>query len=300
MLNAPKILVCTDFSPESRSALILAEKIRKKTGGQISLLHVSEHTIMWDWIPSEGLLNAQDERFEVDLLNTFRKKISEELDVTGAVGSGEVTIGVASSVIIKEIEEKKVDLVVMGHRGRSRTIFHLGSLAQKIIASSPVPVLITKKTELDHLAGLVDPTEDMKLIVNWSEELSSLLSCRLEIVSIIPDFAAQFLGIGKIGISTELLKLRPDDRIALIQATTEKINKALDPHTEAKVRVEVSPEKRISFHLNSILEEEKIDLVIMKRHQAELLEKILVGSETRRMLEIFHGNLLILPPLQTR
>jgi hypothetical protein len=38
----------------------------------------------------------------------------------------------------------------------------------------------------------------------------------------------------------------------------------------------------------------------MRRHQAELLEKILIGSETRRMLEIFHGNLLILPPSQRR
>lgn len=300
MLNVPKILVCTDFSPESRNALIVAEKIRKKAGGQITLLHVSEHTAMWDWISSEGLPSEPDARFEVDLLNTFRKKISEELENTGIEGRAEVIIGVASSVIIQEIEQQKIDLVVIGHRGRSQTIFHLGSLAQKIIASSPVPVLVAKKSSLSNVAGLVDPTENMQQIVNWSEELSNLLSCQLAMISVIPDFAAQFLGIGKVGISTALLQLKPDDRIALIKATSEKIKKELDPHTKARIRVEVSPEKKISYHLNSILEDEKIDLVIMRRHQAELLEKILIGSETRRMLEIFHGNLLILPPSQRR
>jgi hypothetical protein len=40
----------------------------------------------------------------------------------------------------------------------------------------------------------------------------------------------------------------------------------------------------------------KMDVIIMQRHQSTYLEKILIGSETRRMIEIFEGNIIILPP----
>jgi len=76
----------------------------------------------------------------------------------------------------------------------------------------------------------------------------------------------------------------------------EEISKVLDPHSNCKIRVEMTVEKHLAYHLVKILDEDKVDLVVMKRHQKGILDKILIGSETRRMLEIYSGNILVLPP----
>lgn len=297
MLSKPNLLVCTDFSTYSNGALKIAEKIRQKTNGHMDVLHVSEHTAMWDWLPNEGLPNITDAKFEVDLLNTLRITLSRQMENYAVTGEAHVSMGLPASVIIQEVIDKKIDLIVMGHKGQTGLNFPIGSLAQKIIASSPVPVLIIKQdSDINKIACLIDADYPMKTLINWSEEMSFLVSAHLTVVSVVSDIFARLAGYKKTENASELTVLRPEQKNQMITEVKDKIRSFLAKESRPELRVEMRTEKKLSFQLNSILTEEKIDLAMMKRHQHDFLEKILIGSETRRMLEIFKGNLLILPP----
>lgn len=51
-----------------------------------------------------------------------------------------IVIGDPAQEILKLIEKEKVDMVVMASRGR-KGHFHFGSVAEKVVKNSPVPVV---------------------------------------------------------------------------------------------------------------------------------------------------------------
>lgn len=297
MLTQPNILVCTDFSAYSDEALKAANTLAGKLNGKLTVLHVAEHPVVWDWLPSEGSPLSLDENVQRELLSSLRTKLESQMQKCDVKAENHISMGIPASAILEEVQARKVDILVMGHVGKNAGTFRVGSLAEKIIASSPIPVLIIKKIfEPGKIGALVDPTGEMKDILKWAEELSVALSSKMEVLSLFPDLAARFIGVGKIGFSTELLSLSKEQGEEVIHNVKERIQAQLTKVKDAHIRVDISKEKKLSYHLNSLLEAEKIDVAVMKKHQAGFFEKLLIGSETRRMIEIFQGNLLILPP----
>ena len=297
MLNGPHILVCTDFTSYSDEALKAADHLSKITSGSLSIIHVSEHPVIFDWLPSEGSPISLDENVERELLTALRKKLEAQLKRCGVSAENHISMGFPANVIMEEINAKKVDILVMGHKGKKDSSFRIGSLAEKLIASSPIPVMVIKASfQLKKVGALIDPNGDMERILSWAEVLSIAFSSRLEVISLFPDIASRFIGIGKMGFSTELLSLNREQGEEVIHQVKERIRSHLRKVKDAELKVEISNEKKLAYHLNTLLQAEKVDLAVMRRHQAGFLEKILIGSETRRMLEIFEGNLFIIPP----
>jgi hypothetical protein len=60
--------------------------------------------------------------------------------------------------------------------------------------------------------------------------------------------------------------------------------------------VGVTDELQVAYHLVNILQEDQVDVAIMQRHQKKIMDRMMIGSETKRMIELFTGNLLVLPP----
>lgn len=296
MITRSNTLVCTDFSSSSDLALKMANTLSLKTGGSIHLVHVCEYPMQWDWSVNESMTNYLNEKFEVDLINSSRKRLEQQMSSLGVLGEVHVTLGIPYQAIHSLIKEKGINVLVMGVKGKGETPLYLGGLASKMIASSPVPVLIVKREMwTNRIAGLVDPDSPMKEIITATEEVASILSGPIEFVSLFGDVASH-IGMGKLGFSTRLLTLPDQERNEVIKIIKDRIRKEIQPSSKAEIKVEITIEKKFAYHLNSILAGDHTDFVVMKRHQSGFLEKILIGSETRRMLEIFEGNLLILPP----
>ncbi len=292
MLKISNILVCTDFSIYSDYAMRVAEKIRKKTNGNVTALHVSEFSINWDWMPP----NYTEGGYQVEMLKVLKKRIEDQLLKNDLKASTIVSMGLISTVIIDFIKGNKVDLVIISHKGRTGH-FSIGSIAAKIIATSPIPVFIVKKDlEIDRVSVLVDPNGATDKLLSFGKGFVDVFKKDLNVLSLIPDIAARYIGVGKIGFSTELLSLTEDQKKKFIQETIEGLKKKFGHQSNVYFNVETTTEKKISFHLNKILMAHKIDVIIMQRHQSTYLEKILIGSETRRMIEIFEGNIIILTP----
>ncbi len=132
------LLVPIDFSDCAKRALEAA--IALSQGAQLTLLHVYELPVY----PYPGLaFPVSDtltpvERAAREALEQLVEEVRARVpDVRGVVRSGD-----PAQVIHRMIEELGVDLVVMGTHGRrglSRAL--IGSVAEKTVRLSPVPVL---------------------------------------------------------------------------------------------------------------------------------------------------------------
>jgi nucleotide-binding universal stress UspA family protein len=140
MTGFTRILVPTDFGASADRALHVAVELCDKLGASLTLLHVCELP-MYAYstlasVPGDFLMpisEAAQQDFEAAL-------VALRLRVPAAKGI--LRNGVPWEVILAAIDETRADLVVMGTHGR-RGIAHilLGSVAEKTVRLSPVPVL---------------------------------------------------------------------------------------------------------------------------------------------------------------
>lgn len=134
-----KILVPIDFGEPSARALEIAGALAKDTGGTITILHVFDVPASYAGmgISPVELLAPMWEAGKKQLEDTLSK-----LKATVPDATEEIARGVPWREILAAIERDRPDLVVMGTHGRrgvQRML--LGSVAEKIVRVSPVPVL---------------------------------------------------------------------------------------------------------------------------------------------------------------
>lgn len=285
MLNNPSILVCTDFKLPSDFALKSAEVIRTKAGGKVHAVHFSDMPAQWDWVARESRSMIESDKMDLTLLRSLREIMKEQVRRCEVSATSHVSFGPIYDGIMDTIASLKPDLVVMGHTLQSHGLLSLGGIVSKVVASSKVPVLVTKKIleyPAGKVAGLINTEDSITPIISATEELSFLLSAEPEVISLLKNLS--------------LLDSTQVERSTIMGRMRDEISKSLDPHSKCKIKVEITEERQVAYHLAKILDRDLVDLVIMKRHQKGLIEKMLIGSVTRRMLEIFNGNILVLPP----
>src|SRR5215467_6093645 len=124
------ILVATDFSTASKQAVLYATSIARRNNSKLFIAHVvtsrSKSALMEGWRKGQAEIIVQ-------LLTNRLDGIEHEL----VVKSGQV-----GEVLSRIIAEKRIDLVVVGTRGRTGVLkFILGSVAENIFRRAPCPVL---------------------------------------------------------------------------------------------------------------------------------------------------------------
>jgi nucleotide-binding universal stress UspA family protein len=143
-----KILVPTDFSKPAGIAIGVAADIAKKSGAELTLLHVIEEAV-GNSLNVEGQVSADagwDEKlFNLKLIEKAKKqmsKLSEDSRFEGVRLKTQLRVGTPYHGMNKIITEKKVDLVVMGTSGRS-DLEHMiiGSNTEKVVRTAACPVL---------------------------------------------------------------------------------------------------------------------------------------------------------------
>jgi len=124
-----KILVTTDLSPYSLEALEYAQSFGLLYASRIFLLYVDEHAHQ----KSGGQAVAS-------LAEFVARNVDADVKLTQVVRSGH-----AASEIRKFSLEEHVDLIVMATHGRTG-VKHalLGSVAEKVVRLSAIPVLTVK------------------------------------------------------------------------------------------------------------------------------------------------------------
>jgi len=141
-MDVKKILWPTDFSENAEAALPYVESLGEKYQTEVHVLYVipelGEH---------EGWYGTLD-RSHIEKIHeweekTANKRIDEVCDrhLKGCkLYVKHIAIGDPAEVILKMIDQEEFDMVVMATCGRRGT-FHFGSVAEKVVKHSPVPVV---------------------------------------------------------------------------------------------------------------------------------------------------------------
>jgi nucleotide-binding universal stress UspA family protein len=142
MKHPKHILLPTDFEAASGAALELAISLAQAFDAKLTLLHVWEIPI---YPYMEFMLNSElIAGVEARALQRLTDAAAGVRQTLPAVTS-KLKTGQPWSAILEAIDETQADLVVMGTHGR-RGLSHvlLGSVAEKVVRLSPVPVLTVR------------------------------------------------------------------------------------------------------------------------------------------------------------
>ena len=136
------IVVPIDFSESSRHAVEQAGDIASRTGARVTLLHVLELPAIYRGQPPATYVQDVDRRASdqldewADVVEQKTRSRVERLVRTGAP---------AAQALALVAEDHSIDLVVVGSHGRTgmkRIV--LGSVAEKLVRHSGLPVLVAR------------------------------------------------------------------------------------------------------------------------------------------------------------
>jgi nucleotide-binding universal stress UspA family protein len=154
MVALKNILVATDFSGPSDSALAYGRELARRFGASLTVLHVVEDLLVHAYGPDgvfladsgmqQQLEVAAQRRVDALLFDEDRR----ELHARGRI----VTSSVSAPAIIDFARQGLMDLIVMGTHGRG-AVAHLfmGSVAERVVRNAPCPVLTVRDPEREFV-----------------------------------------------------------------------------------------------------------------------------------------------------
>jgi nucleotide-binding universal stress UspA family protein len=148
MVPIQNILVPTDFSEPADAALRWATTLAQEFDSRLHLLHVVPEPYAYPWgtelstLPLTDIL-AQSEQAARERLDQLARQCELPKDRIVA----HAAIGTPVDQVLAYIASEHVDLVVLGTHGRGM-VGHLllGSVAERVVRRSPVPVLTVHGT----------------------------------------------------------------------------------------------------------------------------------------------------------
>ena len=160
MLSIKKILIPIDGSDSSMEALRYASSFASEFNITIYLMTVIE--------PNYGMYDAYAEQIifaqrETEIMTVVNERLEETEKKAAKMGIKNIItatrVGSPYEKIIEFAEEEEIDLIVMGTHGRSGIAhFLIGSVTEKVIRTSPCPVLVIRP----DLHGLLDNNRSSK------------------------------------------------------------------------------------------------------------------------------------------
>jgi nucleotide-binding universal stress UspA family protein len=175
----PKILVCTDGSPDSEGAITAALNLAKTTGSTLYLLEVLFYLAGYELQAPDTLAPPM---VNLELMQAQETAAKERLEAWKAEAAGEgVTleprVRSASSAyegILEEAGELRPDLIIMGRHGYTGlTRLLMGSVTARVIGHSPCNVLVVpREVPLSFKRLLVASDGSPFSEAAWTEALS--------------------------------------------------------------------------------------------------------------------------------
>jgi len=296
MVRFQRILCPVDFFPASLRAFDYALKLARTYGGRVDVLHVISRII--PAVP-ETLVRTSD------MTAKLAKESKRELQKLEAKGSKAhvpvrtaTTIGDIDLQILGAAKQKKSDLLVMGTHGRRRfERWVMGSVAERMLRYSPIPLLIVGSAT----RVLSGPPSIRRILVttDFSEGTPDALAhafsiaqeCRAKItlLHVVPDLSSA------IGLKVT----RP--MIAGVRRNLDELVPAdARPRCDVSTRVEAG-EAAYKVILK-LIKTERPELVVMNTHGKGMVERVLVGSTAERVVRGASAScpVLLIPPMGSK
>ncbi len=278
-----RILIATDFSEASRSAIVKGIQLARRTGAEVELIHVVSD--LHESLRTAILGRGDELKWEAELETNLDLALPGE----AYTGAKKKLIWGASvpGEILKHASQEKSQLVVCGSHGRGllgRAL--LGSVAQELSRNSPIPVLIVPPDDQTSFSRGVE-----RILVPIDFSLPSLEALDFAI-RVATEFQSKIFLIHAIHLpsSIELTDFYPP--MILTTSGTEELK------AQASARLKRLAERRVApdalqmdvLYGDAALEilqyaaEKHCSCIVMSSHGRKGLARAILGSVTTTVL----------------
>lgn len=272
-----RILVPVDGSTSSLMAEETAAKIAKKTGANVTVLHVMREFRL-------------DYKFPRNLEKEIVSRIEQEAEkITGEARTLFMEEGVvADSKIVRWRDpadsilkfSSDYDLIVMGAHGESeKDPFALGSVTKKVMRYTKKPILIVKNVSmLSHMLACVDGSEHSFNALKYGIPLAEKMGAKITLLYVQEKKMYEYAP----DIVEDLGKKILSKAIETVRETKLKIDERLEVGVPSDVIVEVA-------------EGGNYDLIIMGSRGMGKVKRFLFGSVSEDVSYKAKCSVLIVP-----
>lgn len=282
-MDLQKILVPTDFSNESLTALDHAARFAHTYDAEIILLHVVE-TYEFNAV-LDNLGTSYEEIVKKGIEDKIQQLITERDNLKGITISSRIESGKVHRKVLAVADEISADLIVMGTHGASG-IGHLekmvlGSNAYRIVNGSSIPVLTirdaNKKPRVERIILPLDITKKTMQKVKTAIDIAKKFNAHIYIVA-ITEFLDDF---------------NPNiDRIPKeLEAVEHRVNAAGIACTAAEIKY-----RDVAKGVIGYAENVRGDLIVIMTRQENLIEELILGSHARKIVSQSHVPVLSVRP----
>ena len=293
-MHAPprNILAATDFSETAERAAALAGTLARRFSADLHLLHVVV-------LIEDSALDAGGRDQLERLLVTGEEARRELLEKSPGSHDPSVTPHLVrgidpDEVIVETASNLGCELIVMGTHGRrGLSHFLLGSVAERVVRTSPAPVLTLRAdavVEPDGIARILVPydfseasAEAVRQAAAWANALDAEITL-LHVVEpvVYPEF-----------YSVDVL---PDDlMMRLTTRSEEALDKAAAELLEGRSCTTLVEVGRAADTIVNLADPERFDLVVMATRGLSGLEHVLLGSVAESVLRRSKVPMLTVP-----
>ena len=154
-----KILVPLDGSEVAEAVLPHVERLAKDNDAEIVLLRVAVNPA-FEFALSDPAIAAKVVSDLEEESKQYMSAMEARLKGQGFKVTSDIVEGGVANAILREAEERGVDLIAMSTHGRSGVArWLIGSVADKVVRASPLPVLLVRPAARDD-AGKPRPSAD--------------------------------------------------------------------------------------------------------------------------------------------
>ncbi len=290
MVHIEKILCPVDFSQASLRAADYAIALAANYEAELHLLHVVSPVL---YSADQYAFNVGEIVLAMEKQATREiKKLEKKVRAAGVAFKDDIRTGDVEREIRNTIDAANVDLLVMGthgHRGLEK--WFMGSVTEKLLRRSPIPMLITRDS---NKAGKIPPALRRILVTtDFSEGTDNALAyafslaqesqAKITLLHVISDYAPANIEGGGPALSVSVRK-----------RLEEMIPEAVHDWCDAEVRVEFGSPYAVIL---KTLASRKIDLLVMNIHGKGMLDRALLGSTAERVVRASACPVMLIPPM---
>lgn len=260
------LLLSTDGSEFSEGATREAIRLARMCSCKLYVLYVVETNPEFEAFAPEIVEKAEIQARE-HLVSVKERAGGEGVECEAIVHHGEEPY----RFIVDEASRIRVDLIVMGRRGRTgiRRLL-MGSVTERTIGLSPMNVLIVPRDariEFKSIVVATDASKYSKAVVDKAIRLTKITGARLHVVTVTrPD------------ATPERIK-ESEDALKVIQMISRREGiKAVAKHLRNK------PHGKIHEAILGYARKNKADLVIIGPHGRTGIKRLIMGSVAGRVI----------------
>ena len=285
MIHLKNIMVPVDFSEASKKAVNYGLSLALEFEARLVLTHI---------VPYDALayLTAKARLLELVPPDCRDKIVFETI-----VKSGEVR-----QELLGIVEDKEIDLVVMGSRGRSyfeRVL--LGSVTERMLRKLHVPILTVSHLDpekdlhkpepipLRRLLYATDLSDGSEAGLEFSIRLARAFDANLTVLHVIQPMDAAMRGMETGGFM-------PDYTAEIRAQAAERLNRLVALVSDGSVPITTALAEGVPFEtINQTAVDNKADLLVINLQGKGRLERALLGTTAERVIRTATVPVLSLP-----